>query len=269
MATTALPLPIASPGSLGRTLRLYLREIRFELLRATRNKTFALSVIGFPTMFYLLFGVANRGESMHGGVNVAKYLLAGYAAFGMVGAALFGIGVGLAMERTSGWLELKRASPMPPLAYLVARCAMAIVFSVIIVSLLCAIGIGLAGVHLSVAEYGRMLAVTVLGSVPFAGLGLLLAMVLPPNAAPGIVNMIYLPMSYCSGLWAPFAFLPHWLQHVAPWLPTYHLSQLMLRIMGYAQPGDSLLRHVLALIGLTLLFLGIASFAFKRADADA
>ncbi len=121
MATTALSLPYAVPGSLGRTLRLYLREIRFELLRAARNKPFALSTIGFPTMFYLLFGVLNRGEAMRGGVSVAKYLLASYAAFGMVGAALFGIGVGLALERTSGWLELKRASPMPPFAYLVAR----------------------------------------------------------------------------------------------------------------------------------------------------
>ena len=269
MATTALPFPYAVSSNLRRTVYLYLREIRFELMRALRNKTFALSIIGFPTMFYLLFGVMNRGEAMHGGLDVAKYLMASYASFGMVGAALFGIGVGLAMERTSGWLELKRASPMPPFAYLAARCAMATVFSLVIVSILCGIGIGFAGVHLSPAEYGRMLLVTVGGSIPFAGMGLLLAMLLPPNAAPGVVNMIYLPMSYCSGLWVPLFMLPRWLQHLAPWLPTYHLSQLMLHVVGYAQSGDSIPQHAAALLGFTLLFLGVAAFAFNRTDADA
>ncbi len=269
MATSAFPLSPTAPGTLPRTLRLYLREIHFELRRALRNKAFALSTVGFPALFYLLFGAVNKGATLHDGASVAKYLLASYAAFGMVGAALFGIGVGLALERSSGWLELKRASPMPPFAYLTARCAMAIAFSLVIVTVLCGLGMGLAGVHLTVAEYGRMLLVTVAGSIPFAGMGLLLAMVLPPNGAPGVVNMIYLPMSYCSGLWMPITLLPHWLQHVAPFLPSYHLSLLMLHTIGYAPAGDSILRHTTTLLGFALLFLGAAALVFRRTDADA
>ena len=269
MATTAFPLPPAASGNLRRSLSLYGREIRFELLRATRNKSFSLSTIGFPVLFYIFFGMMNKGETLRGGAVVAKYLLASYATFGIVGAALFGIGVGLALERTSGWLELKRASPMPPLAYLTARCAMAVTFSIIIVTVLCGLGIGFAGVHLTLAEYARLLAITVAGSVPFAGMGLLLAMLLPANAAPGIVNMIYLPMSYCSGLWIPFNQLPRIVQDIAPWLPTYHLSQLMLHSFGYAKPGDSILYHALALTAFTALFLGAAWIAFSRTDADA
>ncbi len=269
MATTAFPFRVTPAPLRARSFHLYLREFRLELRRAFRNKAFALSTIGFPALFYLLFGVVNKDATLRGGANVAKYLLSSYAAFGMVGAALFGIGVGLALERSSGWLELKRASPMPPFAYLAARCAMAVVFSLVIVTILCGLGIGLAGVHLSTVEYGRMLLVTIAGSIPFAGMGLLLAMVLPPNGAPGVVNMIYLPMSYCSGLWVPLALLPHWLQHVAPFLPSFHLSLLMLHAIGYAPAGDSILRHAGALLGFALLFLGAAALAFRRADADA
>ena len=269
MATAVLPHAPAPAATHARTPRLYLREIRFELLRASRNRAFALSILGFPVMFYLLFGVANKAGTLQGGFSAAKYMLAGYAAFGMVGAALFGVGVGLALERTSGWLELKRASPMPPLAYLTARCMMAVAFSLVIVSLLSAIGITFGGVHLTIAEFARMLLVAVAGSIPFAGLGLLLAMLLPANAAPGIANMIYLPMSYCSGLWVPVFLLPHWIQRLAEWLPSYHLAQLMLSAVGYGQPGDSALRHVLALAGFTALFLGAAAICFRRADADA
>ncbi len=148
MSTTALTLPVVSraqqlPG-------IFLRETRYEFIRAMRTKAFSLSVIGFPVMFYVLFAVMNRGESMHGEV-IAKYLLASYSAFGVVGAALFGIGVGLAGERTSGWLELKRASPMPPLAYLGAKCVAAMAFGLIITTILCIVGTLGAGVHLSVA----------------------------------------------------------------------------------------------------------------------
>ena len=226
------------------------------------------STLGFPALFYVLFGVINKGETMQGHMDVAKYLLGGYATFGMLGAALFGIGVGLAMDRASGWLELKRASPMPPLAQIVARCLIAVLVSLTIVSIICCLGIGLAGVRLSLAEYGRMLLIAAVGSVPFAAMGLLLAALLPANAAPGAVNLIYLPMSYCSGLWVPFAFLPHWVQHIAYALPTFHLAQLMLLAIGYGRPGDSALQHLAALLAFTVLLLGAATVAFRRAEAD-
>ena len=269
MSTATLPLPthITPHQPLPRKLRLYTREIHFEFLRALRNKGFSLAILGFPTMFYLLFGVANRGETFSSAhFNFAKYLLAGYSGFGTVGASLFGIGVGLAFERTSGWLDLKRASPMPPLAYLIARCAMAVLFSLLIVTLLCALGITAAGVHLTVPEYLRLLAVAALGSAPFACMGLFLAMILPPNSAPGIVNMIYLPISYASGLWIPLSMLPKFVQRIAPFLPTYHLNLLMLHAVGYAPTADCILTHLLALAGFTCLFLGGAWIAYSRTE---
>lgn len=264
MSTTALTLPLITRAQ--QLPAIFLRETRYEFVRAMRTKAFSLSVIGFPVMFYVLFGVVNRGESMHGEV-IAKYLLASYSAFGVVGAALFGIGVGLAGERTSGWLELKRASPMPPLAYLAAKCVAAMAFGLIIAIILCIVGTLAAGVHLTLAEYVRICAMSVIGGIPFACMGLLLAMLLPANSAPGIVNLIYLPMSYCAGLWIPISGLPKWIQHIAPWLPTYHLGQLLLRVIGYAQPGDTM-RHVFALLGFTFLFLGGAWIAFARSEAN-
>src|SRR5215469_5581619 len=246
MSSTALSLPY-SHSTVNRVSRIFMRETRYEFVRAMRTKAFSLSVIGFPVMFYLLFGVMNREAAVHGQI-VAKYLLASYSAFGVVGAALFGIGVGLAGERSSGWLELKRASPMPPPTYLAAKCVSAVAFGLIIAGILCLVGMFAAGVHLRATEYLGIFGMTIVGGVPFACMGLLLAMLLPANSAPGIVNLIYLPMSYCSGLWMPLSLLPKWMQHAAPWLPTYHLAQLMLRVIGYAQPADAM-RHVIVLSG--------------------
>jgi ABC-2 type transport system permease protein len=267
MSTASVPYPAAPATGVARALRITGKETKYEFLKLFRNRSFSLAVVGFPVMFYLLFGVANR-HATTGNVHIAKYMLGGYACFGLVGAALFGIGVGLATERAAGWLELKRASPMPPMAYLFAKCITAVAFGLIIVAVLTTLGITMAGVSLSEGELMRMFGMTVVGAVSFASMGLLLALVVPANAAPGIVNLIYLPMSFMSGLWMPIQYLPHWLQRIAPVLPTYHLAQLMLNIFGYAD-GAAMANHWFGLAGFTMLMLGISWLIFNRSQQNA
>jgi ABC-2 type transport system permease protein len=267
MSTLPLAYPAAPVSGIAHTVRLFAKETKYEFLKLLRAKSFSLSVIGFPVMFYLIFGVANR-HATNGNVNIAKYMLGGYACFGLVGAALFGIGVGLAGERAAGWLELKRASPMPPMAYLFAKCVTAVAFGLIIVGVLTTMGVTMAGVSLTAVEVVRMFGMTVVGSVCFATMGLLLAIIVPANAASGIINLIYLPMSFMSGLWIPIQYLPHWLQRIAPVLPTYHLAQLMLNIFGYAGPA-SMASHWYGLAGFTMLMLGGSWLLFNRAEQNA
>jgi ABC-2 type transport system permease protein len=264
MATSTL-VAVSRTYTYNRTLLIFLREARYEFLRLFRTRSFALSVMGFPVAFYIFFGlIMNRGEHI-GSVSVAKYMLAGYAVFGMVGAALFGVGVGLSSELAAGWLDLKRASPMPPAAYVLAKCCSAIVFGVLIVSLLTVLGITIGHVPLTLSEYGRMIALTIVGVIPFTCMGMALALFVPFSSAPGIANMIYLPMSFCGGLWIPIMMLPHVLQKFALLLPTYHLAQLMLSTLGYPSAGTST-SHWFGLLGFTLLMLGVASLAFRRLE---
>ncbi len=261
MATASI---LPSPTRTASTLPIYWKETKYEFLKLLRTRSFSLSVIGFPVMFYVLFGVANK-HAYDGSVSIAKLMLGGYAVFGMVGAALFGVGVGLAFDRSQGWLELKRASPMPPMAYLLAKCLTAIAFGLIIVTILIAIGTLFAGVTLTPLEVAKMLGITVAGATVFASMGLLLALLVPANAAPGIVNLIYLPMSFASGLWIPLRYLPHFLQKVAPFLPTYHLAQLMVSIFGY-RDQMSLTTHWSGLAGFTLIMLGASWAVFHRSE---
>jgi len=249
--------------SFGYYARVLRQEIRYEFLKMLRLRAFSLSVIGFPVMFYFLFGVSNRHTEW------ARYLLASYSCFGMVGASLFGLGAGIAMERMQGWLELKQASPMPRLAYLAAKTVACSAFALIIVALLVTLGVTLGGVAMTAGEALKLAGITLAGALPFASMGLLLSLVMPANAAPGIINLIYLPMSFMSGLWMPLSMLPHWMQKMAPALPTYHYAQLALNIFGYAQAGPTMLGHWEALLGFTCLMLGAAWLIFTRSEARA
>lgn len=245
-----------------RPLRILRKETRYELARLLRTRTYSLSVIGFPVMFYLLFGMANRGQA------AARYIIAGYACMGVVSACLFGIGLALAMERAQGWLELKRASPMPRLAYLGAKVVSCAAFGLIIAMVLVLLGSTLGGVTVTGAQAAALAGVVLAGAIPFTAMGFLIAYLVPPNAGPAVINLIYLPLSFASGFWMPVRALPHWLQAVAPALPTYHLAQIALAIFGFASPAGMAL-HWAVLVGFTVLMLAAAWITFLRSEAKA
>jgi ABC-2 type transport system permease protein len=196
-------------------------------------------------------------------LSAAAYLLATYGAFGTIGASLFGFGVGIASERGQGWMRLKRASPMPPLAYFTAKIFVALAFSALVILGLFLLGVTLGGVELSFVTWLSLFVMLLVGALPFCALGLLFGYALGPKAAPAILNLVYLPMAFFSGLWIPIEFLPKFVQTIAPALPPYHYAQLALQTIGAGAKGSPWL-HVLVLLGFTAVFLVLAVIFYRR-----
>jgi ABC-2 type transport system permease protein len=140
-------------------------------------------------------------------------------------------------------------------------------FATIIVTVLTIMGVAFGGVHITALEYVRMVALIIVGSIPFACLGLVVALLAPFNAAPGIANMIYLPMSFLGGLWMPIEVLPKFLQKLAPIFPTFHLKQLMLGVFSYSGAGRTS-THWLALFAFTIVMLFCAGTVFRRREQN-
>jgi ABC-2 type transport system permease protein len=245
------------------TVTIYLKEAKYEFLKNLRLRMYTASVLSFPIMFYVLFGLVLNAKESIGGMRVPTYLIATYGTFGVMGASLFGTAAGLASDRGLGWLQVKRASPMPPFAYFVAKVITSMVFSSIIVLVLFALGIAVGGVRMPLSEFARLLGTLVAGSLPFSAMGLAVGYFAGPNSAPPTINLIYLPMSFCSGLWVPFMFLPKVVRQIALVLPPYHLSQLALGVVG-AGSQESNAAHWEVLIAFTLICLGVARIGFQR-----
>lgn len=252
---------VATPAWTWRdTLGLYLREARFEFLRVLRTPGFALPTLLFPAMFYVFFGLV---FGKHGDSHVATYMLATYGTFGVMAPALFGFGVGVSMERERGILAMKRVAPMPPMAYLFAKAAMAMLFALVIVLVLFALGAIFGGVRLPPAEWIGLALALVFGALPFCALGLVVGVRVNGQASAAVVNLIYLPMAFLGGLWVPLQVMPHWLQQIAVVLPTYHLAQLALGIIGKAARGG-FVAHVAYLLVFTALCLAVALRGWRR-----
>ncbi|MGH8378957.1 MAG: ABC transporter permease, partial [Gammaproteobacteria bacterium] len=191
------------------------------------------------------------------------YMLATYGTFGVMAPALFGFGVGLAMEREHGILALKRVAPMPPMAYLFAKAAMAMLFALVIVLLLFVLGAVFGGVALPRSSWFILAAVLIAGTLPFCALGLTVGLHVGGQASAAIINLIYLPMSFLSGLWVPLNFMPHFLQELARIFPAYHLAQIALGIIRMGD-GSYLAIHLIYLVAFTVVCLWFAARGWRR-----
>jgi ABC-2 type transport system permease protein len=176
---------------------------------------------------------------------------------GVMGPGLFAFGVFVAVEREQGLMKLKRALPMPPSAYLVARLLMTLM-AAFVVTITVITAATLAGtISLTARQLGALAAVLTAGSVPFGAIGLLIGVTVGGRAAPAFVNLFYMPMIYLSGFLLP---LPKSFDAVTRLSPAYHLDRLALRAVG-AQADDTLAVHVLVLSGVTLV---VGALAIRR-----
>jgi ABC-2 type transport system permease protein len=135
--------------------------------------------------------------------------------------------------------------------------ALASVVTISVVSLV------VTGPVMSLGTWLRVLAVLLIGSLPFALLSLAVGFLASSNAAVAILNAILFPMSIASGLWVPLDFLPGFVQAIAPFLPTWHLSQLALAQLTGAGGLDQL-GHLLALLVSTVIAAALAGFAYRN-----
>jgi ABC-2 type transport system permease protein len=269
MAASAFPAALTAPRrSPAQTLAIHAKEAKYELINRTRIPVYAISTVIFPLMFYVLFGIVlSNGKDRP---ENATYMLATMGCFGIIAVALFGFGVSLAIERGQGWLQMKRASPMPVSAYFLAKLFSAIVFSTVIMLSLLGVGIMFGGVRLPVATAAKLVGILVAGSIPFSAMGLAIGYFAKPNSAPAVVNLIYLPMSFCSGLWIPLFMLPHGLRAMAEFLPPFHLAQLALDTVGMNvnMTPTPAWGHVEALGAFTLICLGFAAWGYRRDEGQ-
>jgi ABC-2 type transport system permease protein len=234
----------------------YAGEVRFEFLKSLRTPAFAVPTLFFPILFYLMFGIFFG--SMRGNSDQALYLFATYGVFGAMGPGLFGFGVSLAIEREQGLLTLKQALPQPPGAYLLARAAMAMLFVAVIAVMLLVLAVTIAQVPLTFSQGIRLFAIDVLGALPFCAIGMFVGSLVSGQASPAIVNLIFLPMAFLSGLWVPMQFMPRVLVDTAPVWPAYHLAQMALDTVGAPSRG-TLAGHIGMLAGTTLVFFLLAT----------
>ena len=243
---------------LARRACIYVLEARAQFLTLARTPGFTIPTLVFPLMFYVFFGVVMGFSPV-----APTFLLATYGVFGLMGPSLFGFGVGFATERDSGALLLKQTTPMPVGAYLLARVGTALLFGMAVVLGLFLLGAYAADVMLYRWQWFALAGVVLSSVIPFCALGLAIGAWVKAQSAVAIVNLVFLPMAFLSGLWIPIALLPSFVQDVAVVFPAYHQSQLALKVVALDEGGSAAV-HAQMVGVFTVVFLIVAAVGFRR-----
>jgi ABC-2 type transport system permease protein len=173
---------------------------------------------------------------------------------------MFGFGTGLAVERHAGMLRLKRALPMPFAGNLIAKSCMSVGVALLVVSILFVLAIWVGHVKFNAQQIASIFCVATLGAATSCAIGFCIGSMVSGQAASGVVNLIYFPMMYLSGMFFPLpAFLAKW---AIVW-PTFYMDQLVIAAGGGKAFMDSAM-CIGVLVGVTVLFGGLAIHRFSR-----
>jgi ABC-2 type transport system permease protein len=156
------------------------------------------------------------------------FLLPGVLALAVISSAFVNLGIATGFERGYGVLKRLGGSPLPRSALLAAKLIAVSVVEIVQVALLVAIAVLLfdwrppAGAPFAVATIAL-----VAGTLTFAGLGLLLAGSLRPEATLALANGLFLLFLLLGGIVLPLDHLPAVLELAARLLPAAALSDLV------------------------------------------
>jgi ABC-2 type transport system permease protein len=208
-------------------MRLFVHELRAQQKLFWRSREAAFFTFLLPIIFLVLLGSIYGDRDTIGGIHAGTYLLAGLLGYGIVSTAFAGLAIQLVVRRESGVLKRVRGTPLPPLTYLAA-----VISSTLLVIGLEAVIQLLIGRFLIDAELPQspwaFVFTLLLGTVAFAALGLALTgLVKSAEGSSAIVNAIYLPMVFISGVFWSTEAMPGFLRAIAAVLPLTYLLELM------------------------------------------
>jgi ABC-2 type transport system permease protein len=148
-----------------------LTYLKFEVLRTLRNRRFLIFALIFPLVLYFSIAGTNKNVFVYG-IKFPLYYMTAMASWGAM-TAMLSSGARIAAERQIGWTRQMKITPLSTFNYFAAKvlCGYMMAFFTII-------GLGIAGlvlgVHLSATEWLKIVALMVVGLIPFAVIGILL-----------------------------------------------------------------------------------------------
>jgi ABC-2 type transport system permease protein len=198
-------------------------QVNYEQKTYWRNPMAAVFTFMFPVVFLLVVGTSAGSERIPDStLRYDQYLVVAMLVFGLVAACYTNLGVTLSIRRDSGVLKRMRGTPISVGSY-VGGIIGSVLINVMLLTVL-VVSIGMVGYHLHFPYHPLAVVVTLLvGVVTFSALGLAVTVIVPnAEAAPAVINGIYFPIVFISGVFYPIA-NSSVLSQIATFFPVRHM----------------------------------------------
>lgn len=236
--------------------------LAIEIRRVLRNRRTLMFTLIMPAVFFLLFGLPQRGQELPNGRPVTAWIMISLAVYAAM-VATTSAGGAVATERALGWSRQLRLTPLRPAAYIATKAATAMVLGLVAVVIEFAVGAA-AGVRLPAYVWLLAGLGAWLGSLVFAAFGLFIGYLAPAENVMQFLGPILAILAMFGGLFVPLDVLPHVLQQIAKFTPVYGVGE----IARAPLTGDGVSGAALAnVIAWTALFSLGAARLFRRDTA--
>ena len=215
-------------------------QTRIELLLTVRRAESLLVTLAIPLGILVFFSQVDAITDVESPID---FLVPGVLALAVMSTAMVSLGIATGYERRYGVLKRLGSTPLSRAGLLAAKTANVLVFELVQVVVIVATGVAL-GWDLT----GRIVPAVVLllvGTVAFAGIGLLMAGTLRAEANLSLSNALFLLLLFLGGMAYPLSRLPGALRGFAEVLPAAALAESVRDVLSaHAFP----LAHVLVLV---------------------
>lgn len=220
------PAPRAAgvrPANGAPPIRSTIAQLQMELRLTARRGENLFVIVVLPLVLMIFFALVPALTP-----NTPRpidFLLPGILALAIISTSLVNLSIATAFERSYGVLKRLGGSPLPRAGLIAAKIGAVLVVEVIQVVLLVAVAVGLFGWR----PGGGWSPIVVLlafglGTLTFAGLGLLMAGTLRAEGTLAAANGLFLILLLLGGVILPIDHLPGFLADLARILPASALS---------------------------------------------
>ncbi len=212
-----------------------LAQTRIELLLTIRRAESLIVTFAIPVGVLVFFSEVDAASS---DVDI-DFLVPGVLALAVMSTAMVSLGIATGYERRYGVLKRLGSTPLARSGLLVAKTA-----NVLVIELIQAVVIVATGLALGWDATGGIAAAFVLlliGTIAFAGIGMLMAGTLRAEANLALANALFLVLLFLGGMAYPLDRLPGAIEAVAQVLPAAALAESVRDVLtpGTAFPWGS------------------------------
>lgn len=205
-------------------MRALLAQTGIEVTMTLRRGESLLLTLGLPVLLLVFFAQVDVIDLPTGELRRVDYFVPGVFALAILSTAMVGLAIATGFERQ--YLVLKRlgTTPLGRPRLVVAKTLSILTVEVVQITVLIAVALVMRW-----SPHGRevpaVLGLILLGTIAFAGLGMLLAGTLPALTVLAAANGLYVILLLVSGMVVPLDRLPGSVQAVARALPSGALAE--------------------------------------------
>lgn len=197
---------------------------RYEFKRLLRNRRFFFFSLIFPLVLFLVIGGANKNTKIpFGGVEIRFILfyMVGMAGYGAMMACIGG-GARIAAERSVGWNRQLRLTPLKVSTYFGAKILSSYFMALVSIAVLFLVGLAF-GVHVPIERWAAMIALILIGLLPFVAIGIVLGHLLTVDSMGPALGGGAALLALLGGMWFPVT--NGALKTIGEYVPSYWIAQ--------------------------------------------